>query len=47
MTYAAVNNIQDALKYLVLGLKNRVTGPTLGNTKSSRSHSIFQITLVT
>ena len=46
MTYANVNNINDALKYLILGLKNRVTGPTLGNTKSSRSHSIFQITLV-
>jgi hypothetical protein len=27
-----------------IGLKNRVTGSTHANSKSSRSHSIFQIT---
>ena len=37
--------MQEAIQFLMIGLKNRVTGSTQANTQSSRSHSIFQITL--
>jgi len=31
------------LNLVAEGIKNRVTGSTVGNVKSSRSHSIFHI----
>ena len=37
--------MQQAIQFLMIGLKNRATGSTQGNSQSSRSHSIFQITL--
>ena len=37
--------MEDAIQYLMVGLKNRATGSTHGNAQSSRSHSIFQINL--
>lgn len=40
-----VYNMEDAIQYLLVGLKNRATGSTHANAKSSRSHSIFQINL--
>lgn len=39
-----VNNLEKAIELVATGLKNRVTGSTHANSKSSRSHSIFQIT---
>lgn len=38
-------SMEEAIEFLMAGLKNRVTGSTHGNAKSSRSHSIFQINL--
>ena len=35
--------MQDAIQYLMVGLRNRATGSTHANAQSSRSHSIFQI----
>ena len=40
-----ISTIEDAIQYLMVGLKNRATGGTHGNAQSSRSHSIFQISL--
>ena len=40
-----ISTIEDAIQYLMVGLKNRATGSTHGNAQSSRSHSIFQISL--
>ncbi|EGR31848.1 kinesin-like protein, putative, partial [Ichthyophthirius multifiliis] len=40
-----INDINQALDMLIIGLKNRATGQTMANSKSSRSHSIFQIQL--
>lgn len=37
--------MEEAIQYLMIGLKNRATGSTHGNAQSSRSHSIFQINL--
>lgn len=38
-------NMEEAIEFLMAGLKNRATGSTHGNAQSSRSHSIFQINL--
>ena len=38
-----VNTMEEAISLVSIGLKNRVTGSTHANSKSSRSHSIFQI----
>ncbi|KAM3132281.1 hypothetical protein pb186bvf_015611 [Paramecium bursaria] len=40
-----ISDIDTAYDYLMVGLRNRVTGCSHANTKSSRSHSIFQLTL--
>ncbi|KAL4490896.1 hypothetical protein ABPG72_008632 [Tetrahymena utriculariae] len=40
-----IQNIDQALDILMVGLRNRATGSTMANSKSSRSHSIFQILL--
>ena len=40
-----INDLNTAYDYLMIGLRNRVTGCTHYNSKSSRSHSIFQLTL--
>ena len=58
MTDLPINNLDDAIHCLMLGLKvykyslinvnckkNRATGSTFANSKSSRSHCIFQINL--
>lgn len=39
-----VRSLSDAIGFLSVGLKNRATGSTHANSKSSRSHSVFQIT---
>lgn len=43
LTEYSVNSAYEALTLMTRGEKNRVTRPTLMNTKSSRSHTIFQI----
>jgi len=40
-----IKSVDDALYCLKVGLKNRITGCSHANTKSSRSHSIFQLVL--
>ena len=45
LTNDRVTCMEDAIQYLMVGLKNRATGSTHGNSQSSRSHSIFQINL--
>jgi hypothetical protein len=40
-----VTKMQEAIQFLMIGLKNRATGSTQANSRSSRSHSIFQISL--
>lgn len=40
-----VSTLDQALHLLMIGLQNRMTGSTLANEWSSRSHSIFQILL--
>jgi len=41
-----IRSVDDALQCLRVGLKNRITGCSHANTKSSRSHSIFQLVLI-
>lgn len=41
----SVINSKECYSWLNLGNKNRITGATLMNDKSSRSHTIFMITL--
>lgn len=41
----SVMNSKECYSWLNLGNKNRITGTTLMNDKSSRSHTIFMITL--
>lgn len=41
----SVINSKECYNWLNLGNKNRITGATLMNDKSSRSHTIFMITL--
>jgi len=36
-----IQNAEQALEILMVGLRNRATGSTMANAKSSRSHSIF------
>lgn len=45
MTTVSVSSLSECLYYLEIGLKNRATGSTIANSNSSRSHSIFNITL--
>ncbi len=40
-----VNNLEQAMNILHVGLRNRAIGCTMHNAQSSRSHSIFQILL--
>lgn len=40
-----VFSMEEAIEFLMAGLKNRATGSTHGNAQSSRSHSIFHINL--
>lgn len=40
-----MHNIQECEDLLNLGAKNRIVGATLMNQNSSRSHSIFTISL--
>ena len=42
LTEYSVNTAEDCLMLMRRGEKNRITRPTLMNTKSSRSHTIFQ-----
>lgn len=41
----SVMNLKECYNWLNLGNKNRITGATLMNDNSSRSHTIFMITL--
>ena len=41
----AVHNVQECERIMAQGWKNRATGATLMNADSSRSHSIFTISL--
>ncbi|XP_064537515.1 osmotic avoidance abnormal protein 3 [Drosophila montana] len=45
LTTQAVMNAMDCYNWLSVGNKNRITGATLMNEKSSRSHTIFTISL--
>ncbi|CAG9770236.1 unnamed protein product [Ceutorhynchus assimilis] len=45
LTLHPVHNAQEAEHYLNMGSKNRVIGATLMNQNSSRSHSIFTISI--
>lgn len=40
-----VHNVQECENLLMMGAKNRIVGATLMNAESSRSHSIFTISL--
>lgn len=40
-----IQNVDDFSKYMSLGNKNRTTGATKMNDKSSRSHAVFTITV--
>ena len=40
-----INNLDQAMNILQVGLRNRAIGCTIHNAQSSRSHSIFQILL--
>jgi len=42
---AAVSNVQQVLNLLLRGAQNRTVGATAMNTESSRSHSVFTISL--
>jgi len=45
LSYFAVKNVQEICEIMVIGSKNRSVGETLMNDKSSRSHSLFTITI--
>ncbi|KAL3270473.1 hypothetical protein HHI36_021019 [Cryptolaemus montrouzieri] len=45
LTSQPVHDVSDCEKYLNIGSKNRVIGATLMNQNSSRSHSIFTISI--
>lgn len=46
LTHARVNNLEEADKIIMEGLKNRAMAPTLMNTTSSRAHTILALKLV-
>ena len=45
LSYFAVKNSAEILEVMNIGQKNRSVGETLMNSKSSRSHSLFTITI--
>lgn len=45
LSYFAAKNSDEVRKIMTIGSKNRSTGETLMNLHSSRSHSLFQITV--
>jgi hypothetical protein len=47
LTTTAVKSPADMESVLALGKRNRVTGATLMNATSSRSHAVFTITVET
>ena len=45
LSHHTVQSVEDCEKLIQIGIKNRVTGSSLMNAESSRSHSIFSISL--
>lgn len=45
LSHYKVSDLQEALKYVTLGLQSRVTRQNYENDKSSRSHCVFQLNL--
>lgn len=45
LSYFAVKNVNEIREIMLIGYKNRSVGETLMNTHSSRSHSLFSITV--
>lgn len=45
LSYFAVKNVAEINEVMVIGSKNRSVGETLMNMESSRSHSLFTITV--
>ena len=45
LSYFAVKNVNEIREILTIGNKNRSVGETLMNATSSRSHSLFTITV--
>ena len=45
LSYFAVKNVDEIREVMTIGGKNRSVGETNMNDKSSRSHSLFSITL--
>ncbi|XP_050540903.1 kinesin-like protein KIF17 isoform X2 [Daktulosphaira vitifoliae] len=45
LSHHAVHNVMECQELMTLGCKNRVTGDTMMNSDSSRSHSIFTLSV--
>lgn len=45
LSYFAAKSAEEVRKIMFIGSKNRSVGETLMNSHSSRSHSLFQITV--
>ncbi len=45
LSHYKITDLQEALKYVTLGLQSRVTRQNYENDKSSRSHCVFQLNL--
>lgn len=45
LSYFAVKGVPEIKEVLTIGMKNRSVGETLMNNESSRSHSLFTITV--